>query len=82
MRQFYYLPLMHSEVLADQDTSVRMAHLRLNGETLHSRAHRQIIREFGRFPFRNKALGRVSSKRELAYIESGGYGETVRQMTA
>lgn len=82
MRQFFYLPLMHSEVLADQDTSVRMAHLRLNGETLHARAHREIIREYGRFPFRNKALGRSSSTRELAYIEAGGYGETMRQISA
>ncbi len=78
MRQFFYLPLMHSEVLADQDTSVRMAHLRLNGNTLHARAHREVIRKFGRFPFRNKALGRGMTAREQAYLDAGGYGSTVQ----
>jgi uncharacterized protein (DUF924 family) len=47
---------------------------------LHARAHREIIRRFGRFPFRNAALGRVSSAGEEAFLAEGGYGALVRQL--
>ncbi|MFY0632238.1 MAG: DUF924 domain-containing protein [Vannielia sp.] len=74
-RQFFYLPLMHSEVLADQDAAVRLFLVRTPGSDnlRHARAHRQVIRDFGRFPYRNAALGRVSSAAEEAYIAAGGY---------
>ena len=32
--------------------------------TLHAEAHQEIIRRFGRFPFRNAALGRDSTAAE------------------
>ncbi|MEW8208716.1 MAG: DUF924 family protein, partial [Candidatus Thiodiazotropha taylori] len=32
--------------------------------------HREIVRQFGRFPHRNAALGRQSSEEELAYLDS------------
>lgn len=84
MRQFFYLPLMHSEVLADQDTGVRMYKLRMDpdGALLHPRAHREVIREFGRFPYRNDALGRVSTTAERDYIDAGAYGHTVKTLQA
>ncbi|SIN85519.1 DUF924 family protein [Vannielia litorea] len=73
-KQFFYLPMMHSEVLADQDQAVRLFLSRLPGDNLrHARAHRQVIRDFGRFPYRNAALGRVSSPAEEAYLAAGGY---------
>ncbi|QDC09227.1 DUF924 domain-containing protein [Oceanicola sp. D3] len=74
-QQFFYLPLMHSEVLADQDAAVRLFLTRMPGtdNLRHARAHRQVIRDFGQFPYRNAALGRPSSARELAYLEAGGY---------
>ncbi len=82
MRQFFYLPLMHSEVLADQDTGVRMFKLRMDpeGTLLHPRAHRQVIREFGRFPYRNDALGRASTPAEREYLEAGAYMHTVKSL--
>lgn len=75
-RQFYYLPLMHSEVLEAQEQGVRMFLLKMPGtdNLRHARAHRQVILDFGRFPYRNAALGRRSSERELAYLEAGAYG--------
>lgn len=84
MRQFFYTPLMHSEVLADQDTSVRMYKMRMdpNGTLLHPRAHRQVIRDFGRFPYRNAALGRQSTQAEQEYLERGAYMHTVRDLDA
>lgn len=83
-RQFFYLPLMHSENLCDQDRCVRLMQERMpqSGESnlLHARAHRQVIRQFGRFPYRNEALKRNSTKVEADYVSTGGYGETVRQL--
>ncbi|MEF3046669.1 DUF924 family protein [Pseudotabrizicola sp. L79] len=84
-RQFFYLPFEHSEDLADQDFCVRLMEERLPsepGNLLHARAHREIIARFGRFPFRNAALGRDTSPEEAAFLEAGGYGAVVRQLQA
>lgn len=85
-RQFFYLPMMHSECISDQERCIRMFMTRMpkTGEEnlLHARAHRDVIRRFGRFPFRNKALERRTLDTELAFLENGGYGATVRQLQA
>ncbi|SEO51629.1 Uncharacterized conserved protein, DUF924 family [Salinihabitans flavidus] len=83
-RQFFYLPLMHSENLCDQDRCVRLMKERMP-ETgahnmLHAKAHREVIREFGRFPYRNEALKRSSTGPERAFMERGGYAETLRAL--
>ncbi len=81
-RQFFYLPLMHSENLCDQDRAVRLIHGRMPrtgaSNLLHAKAHREVIRRFGRFPFRNAALGRATPEAEAAWLADGGYGATVR----
>ena len=83
-RQFFYVPLMHSENLCDQDRCVRLIceRMPLNGENnlLHARAHREVIRQFGRFPHRNAALNRPSTSQEKVYLSNGGYGATVRDL--
>lgn len=83
-RQFFYLPLMHSENLADQDRCVRLMLDRMPehgaNNLLHARAHREVIRKFGRFPYRNAALGRRSSETERSYVDHGGYGSTVKAL--
>ncbi|SFA73039.1 Uncharacterized conserved protein, DUF924 family [Poseidonocella pacifica] len=81
-RQFFYLPLMHSESLSDQDRCVRLMCERMP-ETgapnlLHARAHREVIRMFGRFPYRNEALARRTTPQEQNYIDQGGYGSTIK----
>ncbi len=83
MRSFFYLPFMHSESPCDQDEAVRAFKTRMpaGGNMLHARAHRQVIRDFGRFPYRNEALGRPSTAEEIAYLEAGGYGYTVKNMS-
>ncbi|SEN66400.1 DUF924 family protein [Palleronia pelagia] len=84
-RQFFYLPLMHSENLSDQDRCVRLFAERMPEATanlLHARAHREVIRDFGRFPHRNAALGRNSGPREKSFLDEGGYGATVRRLQA
>lgn len=83
-RQFFYMPLMHSENLCDQDRCVRLMKERMPAggasNLIHARAHREVIRQFGRFPYRNEALGRKVTAPETAYISSGGYGNTLRTL--
>lgn len=85
-RQFFYMPLMHSENLCDQDRCVRLMKQRMpeggDSELLHAKAHREVIRQFGRFPYRNDALERKFTTPETAYIAAGGYGFTVQQLQA
>ncbi|MGQ7269158.1 DUF924 family protein [Marinobacter nauticus] len=81
-RAFLYMPLQHSEKLADQELSVE-CYQQLSATTdgvlgdflgsflQSARDHRDIIARFGRFPHRNKALKRVSSQDEQAYLEGG-----------
>ncbi len=83
-RQFFYLPLMHSENLCDQERCIRMILERMpkNREEhlLHARAHREVIRQFGRFPYRNESLDRASTVPERSYVAQGGYGATLRDL--
>ncbi|QIE44618.1 DUF924 domain-containing protein [Pseudohalocynthiibacter aestuariivivens] len=83
-RQFFYLPLMHAENLCDQERCIRMICERMPesgaSNLLHARAHREVIRQFGRFPYRNEALGRACTLPERAYLEAGGYASTVRRL--
>jgi uncharacterized protein (DUF924 family) len=85
-RQFFYLPLMHSENLTDQDRAVRLILDRMPetgaSNLLHARAHREVIRKFGRFPYRNDALARSTTAHERDYVANGGYGQTVRALQA
>ena len=86
VRQFFYMPLMHSESLTDQDRAVRMFMTRMPdtgaGNLLHARAHREVIRNFGRFPGRNAALNRRATAHEAAYEASGGYGSTFQALAS
>lgn len=83
-RQFFYLPLMHSEVCTDQDQCVRLVLLNLGRTSTldHARAHRDVIRRFGRFPYRNAALGRATTAEEAAFLDAGGYRTTLEALAA
>jgi uncharacterized protein (DUF924 family) len=73
-RQFFYLPLMHSEHLPDQDRCVELA--RGYGDdkfTQYAEQHADIIRRFGRFPHRNAMLGRASTPEEQSFLADGGF---------
>jgi len=82
-RLFYYLPFEHSEDLADQDRSVELYRElaasvpRTQQETFaafvdYAVRHRDIIKQFGRFPHRNRILGRESTPEETAFLEQPG----------
>jgi len=83
-RQFFYMPLMHSENLCDQERCIRLMLERMPqtgaGNLLHARAHREVIRQFGRFPYRNAALARASSGPEIGFMDAGGYGSALRAL--
>jgi uncharacterized protein (DUF924 family) len=77
-RSFMYLPLEHSEALADQQQSVELfstlsAHHAELLETLdYAQRHRAVIEKFGRFPHRNAILGRDSTVAELEFLKQPG----------
>jgi len=75
-RAVFYLPLGHSEDLADQEQCCRLVRERI-GDALYVDAaerHREVIARFGRFPHRNKALGRASTPDEEHYLSQPGAG--------
>jgi uncharacterized protein (DUF924 family) len=68
---FLYMPLMHSEDLADQDRAVRLyAAAGLDNNLQFAQHHRAIVARFGRFPHRNAILGRASTAAERDYLNS------------
>lgn len=74
-RTFMYLPFEHAENLADQDDAVRLiSAMGDDNFTRYAEAHRDVIREFGRFPHRNEILGRTSTPEELEYLSKPGAG--------
>jgi uncharacterized protein (DUF924 family) len=73
LRMFVYLPLEHSEDLADQDRCVELCAAMGDANYLkYAEVHRDVIRRFGRFPHRNRALARTSTPEEQAWLEAGG----------
>lgn len=85
-RQFFYLPFMHSEVLADQQECIGLMDERMPetgaSNQLHARAHTEIIRRFGRFPYRNDAFGRQATAEEAEFLAGGGYMSVVQALQA
>ncbi|MCO5063586.1 MAG: DUF924 domain-containing protein [Rhizobiaceae bacterium] len=76
-RMFLALPLMHSEKLPDQQKCVSVFEGIGNEEALkYAIEHREIVEKFGRFPHRNRALGRDSSEAEKSFMGGHkGYGQ-------
>lgn len=83
-RQFFYLPYEHAENRQAQSLSVCLFLTRLPGDPggnlVHARAHRDIVRRFGRFPFRNAALNRPSSPAEERFLAEEGYAGVVARL--
>ena len=74
IRSFFFLPFEHAEDMDAQDISVE--YFQKHGERdgyFYALIHMDIIRRFGRFPHRNKILGRESTKSELQFLNEGGF---------
>ena len=76
-RSFMYLPLRHAEDLTMQQLGLEKTR-KLNalgyGSDKYALNHLEIIERFGRFPHRNKVLGRENTPAEDAYLADGKAG--------
>jgi len=74
LREFLYLPFNHSEHLSDQLRCIELSRAAGNAENLKwAEHHADIIRRFGRFPHRNRLLGRATTLEEQAFLDEGGF---------
>jgi uncharacterized protein (DUF924 family) len=76
-RWFFYLPLEHSENLANQARSLELFQSLATDPDSQSaidyaQKHYDVIAQFGRFPHRNAILGRESTPAELAFLAQPG----------
>ena len=73
-RLFLYLPLEHSEDLAEQQLSVQLIRKLAQdaGWLDYALRHRDIVARFGRFPHRNAILGRATTAEEVAFLSQEG----------
>jgi uncharacterized protein (DUF924 family) len=66
---FFFMPLIHSELLSDQELSLKVfGSLGIESSLKEARNHYDLIERFGRYPHRNEVLGRESTKEEEAYL--------------
>jgi uncharacterized protein (DUF924 family) len=72
LRQFFLTPYEHSERLADHDELTPLC-AGLPEVARYADIHRDIIVRFGRFPHRNRALGRETTMEEQAFLDEGGF---------
>jgi uncharacterized protein (DUF924 family) len=76
-RKFFYMPLHHSEDLADQRRATSLAASLPEDRPLeerganrrYGRPYPEVIERFGRFPHRNAILGRASTPEEIAFMK-------------
>ncbi|WP_167434244.1 DUF924 family protein [Mesorhizobium helmanticense] len=73
LRVFLYLPYEHSELLDDQERSVELTATKAPEYLKYAEEHLEIIRRFGRFPHRNRMLGRETTPEEQAFLDGGGF---------
>jgi len=74
-RSFLYMPFMHSESPAIHEVAVAL--YRENGieSSLNFELkHKRIIERFGRYPHRNRILGRPSTREEIEFLKQPGSG--------
>ena len=84
-RHFFYMPLMHAEdqvlqvrslecfqKLAREADDARRA--MYDGVLAFAVKHKTLIDRFGRYPHRNRVLGRESTAEEIAFLEREGRG--------
>jgi len=70
-KMFLYMPFMHSEDIADQNYAVELfKSAGLDDNAKWAEHHRDIVKQFGRFPHRNEILGRESSAEEIQWLAS------------
>ncbi|MGZ3789007.1 MAG: DUF924 family protein [Bacteriovorax sp.] len=70
-RQFLYMPFMHSESRVIHETAITLfSEPGLESSLNYELDHKSVIDQFGRYPERNKILGRTNTSEEEAYLLS------------
>jgi uncharacterized protein (DUF924 family) len=74
LRRFFYLPLQHSENRADQDRQLALFQtMERPDDDRWAEHHHKVIANFGRFPHRNRALGRETTPEEQLFLDADGF---------
>lgn len=72
-RPFLYMPLMHSESIKIHDVALVLFKQNCPESNFNFEVrHRDIIKQFGRYPHRNSILGRISTEKELEFLKQPG----------
>ena len=77
-RVFFYLPFEHSESLKDQARCVALVQALVDSDPSradlldYAKRHHDVIARFGRFPHRNRILGRASTQAEIEFLKQPG----------
>ena len=74
-RSFIYMPFMHSESLRIHEVAIDL--YKTNGIQSNLEfeiKHKEIIERFGRYPHRNRILGRASTAEEIEFLNQPGSG--------
>ena len=74
LRRFFYLPLQHAEDMALQNRQLSLFQaMERPADDRWAEHHHAIVERFGRFPHRNRALGRETTAEEKAFLEQDGF---------
>lgn len=74
LRRFFYLPLQHAEDMAFQDRQVQLFQaMDRPADDRWAEHHHGVIARFGRFPHRNRALGRETTPQEAEFLKQDGF---------
>lgn len=69
-RSFFYMPYMHSEDPKIHEQAMKLFDQKgLENGLKFEILHKKIIDRFGRYPHRNKILGRESTKEEIEFLQ-------------
>ncbi len=72
-RVFLYMPFMHSESALIHECAIELFGALGSESNLQSeRRHKEIVDRFGRYPHRNRILGRPSTPEEIDFLEWKG----------
>ena len=74
LRRFFYLPLQHAEDMVLQDRQVALFQaMERPADDRWAEHHHGVVARFGRFPHRNRVLGRETTPEERAFLKEDGF---------
>lgn len=74
LRRFVYLPLQHAEDMTLQGRQLALFQtMERPADDRWAEHHHAVIGRFGRFPHRNRALGRQTTPEEQAFLDADGF---------